>query len=54
MWNYLDGMWGTVVYDKGTQRYFVGRDHLGIIPVYWGAGKNGELFVASELKTIHD
>lgn len=33
--------------------YFV-RDHIGIIPLYWGTNDKNELFVCSELKGIED
>ena len=42
------------IYDNIQKRYFVGRDHLGIIPVYIGRGEHGEFYVCSELKAFHD
>jgi asparagine synthase (glutamine-hydrolysing) len=53
-WHYLDGMWGVVLFDKTSGKYYVGRDHIGIIPVYWGIGKDGAVFVSSEMKAIYD
>jgi asparagine synthase (glutamine-hydrolysing) len=50
----MSGKFGVVIYDSEQQRFFVGRDHLGIIPVYIGRGKDGEFFVCSELKAFHD
>jgi len=50
----MSGKFGVVIYDKEQDRYFVGRDHLGIIPVYIGRGSQGEFFVCSELKAFHD
>jgi asparagine synthase (glutamine-hydrolysing) len=50
----MSGKFGVVVYDKAQNRFFVGRDHIGIIPVYMGRGPNGEFYVASELKVFHD
>jgi len=47
-------MFAIIIFDKTTKQYFVARDHVGIIPVYIGHGKNGELFAGSELKTFHD
>jgi len=54
LWEKLDGMWGIVLYDHALKRYWIGRDHVGIIPLYWGSGKEGELFVSSEFKCIED
>jgi asparagine synthase (glutamine-hydrolysing) len=39
LWSHLDGMFGVIVYDDTTKRFLVGRDHTGIIPLYWGVGK---------------
>jgi asparagine synthase (glutamine-hydrolysing) len=50
----MSGKFGVIIYDKEQNRFFVGRDHIGIIPVYMGRGQNGEFFVSSELKAFHD
>lgn len=50
----MSGKFGVVIYDSEQNRFFVGRDHLGIIPVYIGRGAQGEFFVCSELKAFHD
>lgn len=47
-------MWGIVIYDSKTKRFYVGRDHVGIIPLYFGTNSAGELYVSSEMKCIHD
>jgi asparagine synthase (glutamine-hydrolysing) len=52
--NTLSGKFGAVIYDKNKEKFYVIRDHLGIIPVYIGRGQGGEFWVASELKAIHD
>jgi asparagine synthase (glutamine-hydrolysing) len=52
--NVLHGKFGVIIYDQAQERFFVTRDHLGIIPVYIGRGSHGEFFVASELKAFHD
>ena len=54
MSNVLHGKFGIIIYDQQQERFFVTRDHLGIIPVYIGRGSHGEFFVASELKAFHD
>ena len=30
----------------------VGRDHMGLCPLYWGKNKDGSLLFASEMKTL--
>jgi asparagine synthase (glutamine-hydrolysing) len=51
---YMDGMYGFVVYNKKTGDFLVARDHAGIIPVYLGKGKLGEKYLANELKAISE
>jgi len=51
---HLHGMWGICVYNKKTGEFFAARDHVGIIPLYYGSGPNGEKYIASELKAISD
>ena len=63
----LDGMWSFVVARKygetvraesnarhEIQRFVIGRDHIGICPLYIGYGVDGSIWIASEMKTIHD
>ena len=35
-----------------NKSFLIARDHVGIIPLYYGYDINGTLFVASELKAI--
>ncbi|CAD8049746.1 unnamed protein product [Paramecium sonneborni] len=53
-WNYLNGMFATVLIDMNTKSFQAGRDHIGIIPLYYGFNQDGSLFLSSELKGIHD
>ncbi|CAD8052116.1 unnamed protein product [Paramecium sonneborni] len=53
-WNHMDGMHATIVLDMNKKTYYAGRDHIGIIPLYYGYNKDGALFLSSELKGIHD
>merc|ERR550534_2084665 len=46
------GMFTFVLYDKIKHRWFVARDPVGIIPLYYGFGEEGSMWVASELKAI--
>ncbi|CAD8051012.1 unnamed protein product [Paramecium sonneborni] len=53
-WNHLNGMFATVLIDMNTKSFQAGRDHIGIVPLYYGFNKDGSLFLSSELKGIHD
>eukprot|EP00973_Karenia_brevis_P014440 1968274-Karenia_brevis.AAC.1 len=35
------------------EMYMIGRDMVGIIPLYMGWATNGAVYVASELKALH-
>lgn len=48
----LNGMFAFVLYDADQDRYLIGRDHIGIIPLYTGYDENGNFFVASEMKAL--
>ncbi len=52
--NLLNGMFAFVLYDKKAGKYFVARDHIGIIPLYIGSDDKGTLYVASEMKALTD
>ncbi|CAD8158900.1 unnamed protein product [Paramecium octaurelia] len=53
-WNHLNGMFATVLIDMSKKSFQAGRDHIGIIPLYYGYNEDGSLFLSSELKGIHD
>ncbi|MFP1591000.1 hypothetical protein ACLB1M_07870 [Escherichia coli] len=40
------------LYDSEKDAYLIGRDHLGIIPLYMGYDEHGQLYVASEMKAL--
>lgn len=48
----LNGIFGFALYDLRNNRYFIARDHMGIIPLYTGRDKDGTFYVASELKAL--
>ncbi|RKD87841.1 asparagine synthase B [Mangrovibacterium diazotrophicum] len=48
----LNGIFGFVLYDVEKDLYLVGRDHIGIIPLYIGWDAHGNFYVASELKAL--
>ncbi len=48
----LNGIFAFALYDKKNDCYLIGRDHMGIIPLYQGWDKEGNYYVASELKSL--
>ncbi len=48
----LNGIFAFALYDVETDSYFIARDHMGIIPLYMGWDKTGNLYLASELKAL--
>lgn len=45
-------MFAFALYDTEKDAYLIGRDHLGIIPLYMGHDEHGNLYVASEMKAL--
>ncbi len=50
----LDGSFAFVLYDPSKRDYLIARDHIGIVPLYWGQDADGQRWVSSELKAIVD
>ncbi len=48
----LSGIFAFAIYDVENKSYFIGRDHIGINPLYTGRDKFGNFFIASELKAL--
>jgi asparagine synthase (glutamine-hydrolysing) len=48
----LQGMFAFILYDAVEDTYLIGRDHLGIIPLYIGYDEFGNFYVASEMKSL--
>ncbi|AJQ98335.1 glutamine-hydrolyzing asparagine synthetase [Hafnia paralvei ATCC 29927] len=48
----LQGMFAFILYDADKNSYLIGRDHLGIIPLYMGYDEHGNFYVASEMKAL--
>lgn len=48
----LNGIFAFVLYDNKDHSYLIGRDHIGIIPLYYGYDKMGNFCVASEMKAL--
>lgn len=50
----LSGIFAFVLYDPVNKDYLIARDHIGLCPLYMGWDKEGNHWVASELKAISD
>ena len=48
----LNGIFAFCLYDKEKDAFMIGRDHIGIIPLYMGWSDDGAFYVASELKAL--
>ena len=48
----LNGIFAFALYDVEKNCFLIGRDHIGIIPLYQGWDSDGAYYVASELKAL--
>jgi asparagine synthase (glutamine-hydrolysing) len=48
----LNGIFAFALYDEEKDAFLIARDHMGIIPMYYGTDNNGQFYVASELKAL--
>jgi asparagine synthase (glutamine-hydrolysing) len=48
----LQGMFAFILYDEQQNTFLIARDHMGIIPLYYGHDEHGQLYVASEMKAL--
>lgn len=48
----LNGIFAFALYDVEKDIILIGRDHMGIIPLYMGYDDYGQFYVASELKAL--
>jgi len=48
----INGIFAFILYDAEKDAYLIGRDHMGIIPMYMGYDENGNFYVASEMKAL--
>lgn len=48
----LNGIFAFALYDVEKDVFLIGRDHIGIIPLYQGWDEAGNYYVASELKAL--
>ncbi len=52
MMNFLDGDFGFLIFDVNTKQIHLGRDPMGVKPIFYATTSRGELLVASEMKSI--
>ena len=52
--DHLEGMYAFVLHEPNTGKWLVGRDPIGIIPLYYGRDGEGHTWIASEMKAIED
>ncbi|MDR1042583.1 MAG: asparagine synthase B [Clostridiales Family XIII bacterium] len=52
MFGMLDAEFALILYDGDKNAFIAARDPIGIRPLYYGRGKNGEMIFASEPKNI--
>jgi len=50
----LDGVFAFVLLDRRTGHFMAARDAMGVVPLYYGVGRDGSVWFASELKAISD
>ena len=48
----LQGMFAFALYDEADNSILIARDHLGIIPLYYGTDAKGQFYVSSEMKSL--
>lgn len=48
----LNGIFAFVLWDPAQDRYLVARDPIGVVPLYTGRDRHGNLYVASEMKAL--
>ncbi|SMX28668.1 Asparagine synthetase B [glutamine-hydrolyzing] [Pelagimonas phthalicica] len=48
----LRGMFAFALVYDGGKKFYVARDRMGILSLYWGTAADGTVFVASELKAL--
>jgi len=48
----LQGMFAFALYDQTTSQVLIARDHMGMIPLYYGIDADNQFYVSSELKSL--
>ena len=52
IWNTLDGVFACVIVDEAKGEFIAARDPIGVCSFYWGRGKDGSTWFASEMKAL--
>lgn len=52
--NQINGIFAFVLIDQKRRKFLVARDHIGIIPLYYGFDDFGNVWIASEMKALTD
>lgn len=52
LFNKLNGIYAFALYDEERDEFLIGRDPIGVIPLYIGYDEDGKVYVASELKAL--
>ncbi len=52
IWNMLDGIFACVLVDEAKGEFIAARDPIGVCSFYWGRGKDGSTWFASEMKAL--
>ena len=48
----ISGIFAFALYDEERDQYLIGRDPIGVIPLYIGRDADGKVYVGSELKAL--
>ncbi len=48
----ISGIFAFALYDEENDEFIIGRDPIGVIPLYIGKDKDGKMYVGSELKAL--
>lgn len=52
MFKMLDAEFAIIIYDRKSRNFVAARDPIGIRPLFYGYGKNGNIMFASEAKVL--
>lgn len=50
--NEINGIFAFCLWDQKARRYLIARDPIGVMPLYLGRDRHGNLYVASEMKAL--
>mmetsp|Transcript_52033 Transcript_52033/g.114186 ORF Transcript_52033/g.114186 Transcript_52033/m.114186 type:complete len:584 (+) Transcript_52033:85-1836(+) len=50
----VNGMYAFVAFNENDGSFMAARDPIGIMPLYWGWGKDGSVWFSSEMKALNN